>query len=150
MKTWIVAAAIAALSLGGCQKKAESPAEAAGTLHAPHGKGRYIGVGIYSPSRMWAQIVVADADAPKDPAAALPVEDNEIIVVLDSNTGDLRQCGNLSGACIVMNPWAKPLAASHVAPVLLGKHAAQLDEEAEAAARTAEAKASRQARTKAK
>jgi len=148
MKFWIAAGVIAALGLGGCQKKAETPAGTASTSRAPHGKGRYIGVGIYAPSQMWEQIVVADADAPKDPAAALPAEDDEIIVVLDSNTGDLRQCGNLSGACIVMNPWAKPVAISHAAPVLLGKHAAQLDEEAEAAAKVAETKARNWLRTK--
>lgn len=122
MKRWIVAAAIAALSLGGCQKADGVAGEAL------HGKGRYVGVGLYAPSRMWEQVVVAEADGKTNPAAARPADDDEIIVVLDSNTGELRQCGNFSGACIAMSPWARALATSHNAPVLVGKHAGELDE----------------------
>ena len=134
MKIWIIVSAVAALGLGGCQKAGEMPASGLG---APHGKGRYFGVGLYPAGRMWPQLVAAETA--KDPAASKLADDEEIIVVLDSATGELRQCGNLSGACISMNPWAKPLAPSRVAPVLLGKHAAQLNEEAEAAAKAANA-----------
>jgi hypothetical protein len=69
----------------------------------------------------------------KDPATSQPKDDEQIIVVLDSTTGELRHCGNLSGVCVAMNPWSKPLPASHTAPVLVGKHADQLDAEAAAA-----------------
>lgn len=121
MKLWIVAVAVAALGLAGCEKAGEG----ASPLGASQGKGRYIGVGLFPAGRMWEQVVVADPA--KDPAAAKPSDDEEIIVVLDSTTGELRQCGNLSGACIGMNPWAKP--ASQMAPAALVKHARQLDAE---------------------
>ena len=139
MRALIIASAVAALGLAGCQKAGENAPAAT----APHGKGRYMGVGIYSPSRMWEQVAVPEGESPRGPTAATPADDDEIIVVLDSNTGDLRQCGNLSGACITMNPWAKPLAASRVAPVILGKHAAQLNEEAETAAKAANAESAK-------
>ncbi len=123
MKVWIVASAVAALGLGGCRKAGERPAD---MLGAGHGKGRYFGVGLYPAGRMWEQVVSADAS--KDPGASQPKDDDQIVVVLDSATGELRQCGNISGTCIAMNPWSKPLAASHQAPVLVRKHADQLDE----------------------
>jgi hypothetical protein len=132
MKPWIVCAAIAVLGVSGCAKPVDWADESRG---APHGKGRYIGVGLYHAGRMWAQVV--DAEAPKDAAASRAKDDEEIVIVLDSSTGELRQCGNLSGACIAMNPWAKPLVAPRQAPVLLNKHAEQLDAEAEANARKA-------------
>jgi hypothetical protein len=122
MKAWIVCAALAAIGLGGCQKPADT---VAGLFGGGHGKGRYFGVGLYPAGRMWSQVVGAATS--KDPAAAAPKDDEEIIVVLDSASGELRQCGSLSGACIAMNPWSSPLAASRQSPVPLGKHAEQLD-----------------------
>ena len=116
---------LALASLAGCDK-----AEDATGPGGPH-QGRYLGVGLYSPGQMWAQMV--RHDAPKDPAAAVLADDDEVIVVVDSRTGEIRQCGNLSGYCVGMNPWSKPLAAGQSGPVPLSKHAAQLDEEARAA-----------------
>ncbi|HEX4741696.1 MAG TPA: hypothetical protein VH353_10225, partial [Caulobacteraceae bacterium] len=72
------------------------------------------------PGLMWLQI--AHADQPKDPAGSRISDDDQIIIVMDSNTGEVRQCGNLSGVCVAMNPWSKPVAASQTAPVLLAKH----------------------------
>jgi hypothetical protein len=69
-----------------------------------------------------------------DPAAATLDDDDHIVVVLDSATGQLRQCGNLSGHCIALNPWAKT-ATAQGAPAALLKHARQLAEEAEREAR---------------
>jgi len=124
MRVWIVCLAAAALGVSGCQKPVDT---ATGLLGGGHGKGRYFGVGLYPAGRMWSQVV--RASGAKDPTASLPKDDEQVIVVLDSATGELRQCGNLSGACIAMNPWSKPLAATQQAPVLLGKHAEQLDAE---------------------
>jgi hypothetical protein len=76
---------------------------------------------------MWTQIV--RGDAVNAPAAARPADDEQVIIVVDSTTGEIRQCGNLSGQCIAMNPWAKPLAASQAAPLPLTKHAEELDAE---------------------
>jgi hypothetical protein len=119
------------VTLCGCQKKTEeAPAAPAGIFGKP--SGRYVGVGHYMPGRLWKQLVHDVAS--KDPAASRLDDDEEIIAVLDSKTGELRQCGNLSGYCISMNPWANPLTATQRAPIPLTKHARQLDEEAEAKA----------------
>jgi hypothetical protein len=130
MKAIAIAGALAALVLSGCNKAAEG-------IGAPGAHGRYAGVGLYPADRMWAQ--VAGGEAAKDPAAARLSDDQQIIVVLDSQTGELRQCGNFSGYCVGMNPWGKPLGAPQTAPLRLGKHAAQLSQEDEAASAKASA-----------
>lgn len=129
MRVGIVTAAIVALSLFGCSRRSDEAFGGGGS----HDRGRYVGVGLYPAGQMWAQ--VAGAAASKDPGASKLSDDEHIIVVLDSNTGELRQCGNFSGYCVGMNPWAKPIAASQAAPVPLLKHADQLQREAEAAAK---------------
>lgn len=113
--------AVAAISLAGCNR----PVSIDGGSEA---HGRYASAGIYPVGRMWTQVV--GAPAPKDSSAAKPADDEQIIVVLDSRTGELRQCGNISGFCVGMNPWAKPVGAS--APLAVAKHAGQLEAEAEA------------------
>ncbi|HEY2048863.1 MAG TPA: hypothetical protein VGH03_05945 [Caulobacteraceae bacterium] len=115
-------AALSALALCGCQK---SGFDQIGTS----GHGRYVGVGHYSPGPMWTQI--AHADQPKDPAGARITDDDQVIIVMDSNTGEVRQCGNLSGVCVEMNPWSRPVAASQSAPVSLSKHAGELGQGAQ-------------------
>lgn len=124
----LIAAALA--GLGGCQKAAESPA---GPLFGSGGRGRYLGVGVYSPGRMWAQLVRSETPPP-DPARATLRDDELVIVVVDSATGELRQCGNLSGYCITMNPWTG--AGAQTAPKAPAQLAAHLkDLEAQDAAR---------------
>lgn len=108
--------AVSALALSGCQKGVH---DQLGT--SAH--GRYVGVGHYSPGSAWTQI--AHADQPKDPAGSRLADDDQIIIVMDSNTGEVRQCGDLSGVCVAMNPWSKPVASPQTAPVLLAKHAGQ-------------------------
>ncbi len=76
---------------------------------------------------MWKQ-VAANA-APNDPAAAKLDDDGEIIVVVDSQTGEVRQCGNMTGYCVGMSPWSTALATAQTAPLHVGKHAAQLNQE---------------------
>lgn len=48
--------------------------------------GRYSGVGIYGPSKQWTRIVAAQPT--KDPKLAQPIDDQVIIVVQDSATGE--------------------------------------------------------------
>ena len=127
MQRSVVVVSIASLCLLGC-KMPSSGTDAGAVSH-----GRYLGVGIYPAGQMWSQIV--NAGAPKDPAAARANDDEQVIVVVDSNTGELRQCGNLTGRCVGMNPWARPLAPAQLAPVPLAKHADQLAQEAAAAAK---------------
>jgi hypothetical protein len=115
----------AALALAGC-KKGGAFDMAGASSHS-----RYVGVGHYSPGPMWPQ--VAHADQPKDAARARLTDDEQIIIVMDSRTGEVRQCGNFSGVCITMNPWSKPVADAQAVPVTLGKHADELSSEAQPA-----------------
>ena len=172
MKAVWLAVVIPALCLGACNRPREAPAAADAAVDLNQGlrkPSRYEGIGIYHPGEMWSQIAVAEpskatpppgADAPKPSAAATLKDDDEVIVVVDNRTGELRQCGNLSGVCVSMNPWAKPLAASQNAPLTLTKHAEELEAEAAAKAKAeteasnralarAEAVAKRQAEAKA-
>jgi hypothetical protein len=91
--------------------------------------GRYAGIGVFDTGRLWAQMV--RENAPSGPEKARIADDEHVIVVVDTHTGEVRQCGDLSGYCISMNPWngTKP-----AAPVKLAKHAADLDAEARAQA----------------
>jgi len=68
--------------LSGCSERAD---DAAADL-ARH--GRYVGVGIYPAGQMWAQVVVANAT--KGASASRLNDDEQIIVIVDSATGELR------------------------------------------------------------
>ncbi len=118
VKPWIIGClALAALGLGGCEKKPE------GSVASPH-HGRYLGVGIYRPEAPWERLVAAQPN--KDtPQAARQADDQAIIVVIDSETGEVRACGDLTGYCIGMNPWRKDLARTQIAPVEVSAHAAR-------------------------
>ena len=107
---------LGALALAGCKPRA---AELFGAP-ADHGHGRYAGIGIYSPSQPWTRMVAAKQA--KETPAAKTVDDQAIIVVVDSRTGEVRSCGDLTGFCIGMNPWKTPLAAGQIAPVQLTQH----------------------------
>ncbi|MEO7690999.1 MAG: hypothetical protein ABIS51_17085 [Sphingomonas sp.] len=113
---------ISGLALGGCHKAPFS------TDPKPH-HGRYTGIGIYSADKMWSEI--ARADKSKDKAAATTADDQNVIVVVDGDTGEIRQCGNLSGYCVGMNPWSGALAKSQTAPLGLSRHAAELSNPSE-------------------
>lgn len=123
----LLTAATAALALGGCQKKEEEAAsEAVGAKVGPGSRGRFIAVGLYRPGQMWTRLERPTATknaAPANPAAANLDDDEQVVVVLDSTTGELRQCGNLSGHCIAMNPWSQT---AQGAPALVREHAADI------------------------
>ena len=95
-----------------------------------HHGGRYLGIGVYQAGQLWSRMVTADR--PADVAAANTADDEQVIVVVDSRTGEVRQCGNLTGYCIGMNPWSGP--SGQATPVRLREHAADLDAAANAAA----------------
>src|SRR5579872_3886441 len=105
---------VAALLLGGCQKRGA-------TLASSGHHGRYVGVGIYTPATPWTKLAAASGSA--SPAAARLADDQAIIVVVDSDTGEVRACGDLSGYCVGMNPWRAGLARAQTAPVDLTQHA---------------------------
>jgi len=83
--------------------------------------GHYAGIGRYQAGLAWLKMVAADQA--KTPAAARIADDEFVIAVIDSHTGEVRQCGKLSGYCIAMNPGAKPLSPSRLAPNDLTAHA---------------------------
>jgi len=121
---------IATGSLAACDKSEDAMAE-------PHrGGGRFYGIGIYPADELWSRQTGVKPSA--DAAKARLDDDAQLIVVVDSRTGEVRQCGNQSGHCTSMNPWAGPLGPSQVAPVTLSQHAADLELEANEANEPAE------------
>lgn len=100
--------------LGGCRR---SDVFAEGD----HQGGRYSGVGIYIPNVAWTKMV--EDERPKSEATATLADDEAIIVVTDSRTGEVRACGDLSGHCVGMNPWQAGLAKSQMTPVSVTQHA---------------------------
>ena len=115
------AVAAAGLVVSGCGR---GPVDADGA--AAH--GRYLGVGTYSPGELWSRMVVRGAAAPP-PQAATPADDEHVIVVVDSRTGEIRECGDYSGLCVAMNPWTRAVAASQAVPVTLTKHLSEVLQE---------------------
>ena len=119
----LCAAIAAAVSLTACQNQAATDSE-------PHrGSGRYFGIGIYSADQLWSRIVGASKNS--DAAKARLDDDSQIIVVVDSHTGEVRQCGNMSGYCVSMNPWTSKIGPQQGTPVGLREHAAKLQNKAE-------------------
>lgn len=110
-------------SLAGCEQQ--------GAVSGPgiKSQGRYAGIGTYDAGRLWSQM--AGIEAPTDAAVAKLEDDEHIIVVVDSHTGEVRQCGDYSGICVAMNPWAGKGSRS-ATPVKLKKHAADLAAEDQA------------------
>jgi hypothetical protein len=108
--------AVAALGLAACK-----PIKAAEDSLGGHARGRYQGIGIYTPQEAWTKL--AATQQAKDTSAARPIDDQAIIVVVDSVTGEVRACGDLTGYCIGMNPWKSALVAAQVAPINLTEHA---------------------------
>jgi hypothetical protein len=124
---------IVAASLSGCgQQPVWSPTE--------HHGGRYLGIGVYPVANLWQRLAMSSRNP--DPQAATLEDDSQVIVVVDSNSGEIRQCGNMSGHCIGMNPWAATLPRGQAAPVALDAHQADLEREA---AETADGRASNSA-----
>lgn len=117
----VPAALGAALFLSGCHNE---PAERGAP--PPH-HGRYAGIGVFDAGTLWAR---ADIGQRKGDAAAANLSDDEhIIVVVDSDTGEVRECGDHSGACFAMNPWTTAIAGRQL-PARLTAHMADLQAEA--------------------
>ena len=91
----------------------------------PRQGGRYAGIGLYSPGEMWQRMVAAER--PRDAATATLRDDEAVIVVVDSHTGEVRQCGNHTGYCISMQPWAGALGREQRLPVNLTEHLADVE-----------------------
>jgi hypothetical protein len=116
--TWL--SVLILLTLSGCNKSLAVDAD--GTAS----RGRYSGIGTYPADRLWAQRKTGNATSEGDRAAL--ADDGQIIVVVDTQSGEVRQCGNNSGQCVRMSPWSQQATPS--LPATLTKHAADLDAEA--------------------
>jgi hypothetical protein len=101
--------------LGGCKRADNGDASWLSGIATKH--GRYLGVGIYSPGLAWQQLVTRQTSG--DPAVARLVDDQAIFVLEDSDTGEVRACGDLSRYCISANPWKQALVVSE--PVSLNR-----------------------------
>ena len=130
------AALLATAALCGCDQQA-----ATNEQQDVVPRGRYVGIGTYPANRLWAHIALPKQEKPAASAAANTKDDGQLIVVVDSMTGEVRQCGNLSGFCIGMNPWTGALPAAQAGPVTLTKHEADLQREDDENLRQAEAEA---------
>ena len=113
---------LSACLMGGCDQHEATSA-------GPKSPGRYAGIGTFDAGRMWSRMTGANS---QDPATAKLADDEHIIVVLDSHTGEVRECGDHSGYCVSMNPWGGSGAPAGL-PVKLNKHAAELEAEANSA-----------------
>ncbi|WP_158915184.1 hypothetical protein [Caulobacter sp. S45] len=112
---FLVITVLAAACLASCSKQSTQ-------VQTHH--GRFAGVGIYSPGELWSKMAGA-ANLLGEPATAKITDDEHVIVVVDSDTGEIRQCGDLSGYCVGVNPWTKSLLKSQALPVNLTAHAAE-------------------------
>lgn len=115
----VVGILMVAALLAGCQQRAGDAEDQASGRHE-----RYIGIGTYSVGELWSKMV--QQDKPRDAASATSADDEHIIVVVDSQTGEIRECGDYSGRCVSMNPWTKVIAPEQATPVKFIQHAADL------------------------
>lgn len=119
MRVWLsfglLAIGIGAAGLAGCRGGGASVWPLAGD-----GRGRYVGVGIYTPTAQWRALI--GNRQPSSPVGAQRQDDQVILVTADSMTGELRACGDLSGYCIGLNPWKQQLGAQQTAPVPVSAH----------------------------
>ena len=117
----------AVLALGGCSAPASS---SPGT----EAHGRYAGIGAYSPGELWSRMAPAQAQAAPDGATI--ADDEHIIVVVDNQTGEVRECGDYSGVCVSMNPWTRAIAREHASPVKLRQHLSEVQQQQREAERS--------------
>jgi hypothetical protein len=113
-----VASMIALFALGGCHSASD-----VGSLR-PARHGRYAGIGVFDVGPLWSKMAVPKPAAGQQ--AATTADDEHVIVVVDTDTGEVRECGDLSGTCAAFNPWTSVIAPPQRAPVPLTAHAADL------------------------
>jgi hypothetical protein len=106
-------------ALCGCNPQAAAMNE---SVEATHDEGgRYAGIGTYQADSVWNDI--EGAAATNDAELAGQRDDSQIIIVTNRHTGEIRQCGNYSGFCIVMNPWkGESRANAPQSPVRIDRH----------------------------
>jgi hypothetical protein len=138
-KFWLFGAAIAEVCLAGCKPKDEG---GGWVWNGDDHHGRYAGIGIYQPGEPWTKIV--DSQQAQDSPSARAVDDQAIFVVIDSTTGEIRACGDLSGYCIAANPWRTRMTTAQIAPIRLTRHMLETSDGASVSAADANAAADSQ------
>jgi len=108
---------VSLMVLAGCNQSPDVSAP------GPRSPGRFAGIGVFDAGRLWGQMT--GSPSASDSALAKLQDDEHVIVVMDSHTGEVRQCGDHSGYCVSMNPWAGGGSRTFL-PVKLSKHAADL------------------------
>ena len=94
-------------------------AEVDATPEGQRGQSRYAGVGVYTTGPLWGKML--GAPNPADPATAKITDDEHVIVVVDTRTGEIRQCGDHSGFCVAISPWPAGQSAGTL-PAKLSSH----------------------------
>src|SRR4051794_35369098 len=118
-----VPALLAVCLLAGCDRGSDS-------MSRPPRHGRYAGIGVFAAGTLWSKMTVPNKVAP--PHAATTADDEHVIVVVDTDTGEVRECGDYSGYCTAMNPWTQAIAPEQKTPVPLTAHAADVARDVEA------------------
>jgi hypothetical protein len=116
------AVVIALLLLSSCHDRADG-----GGMGRPPRHGRYAGIGVFDAGQLWSNMAVPKPAASQQ--AATIADDEHIIVVVDTDTGEVRECGDFSGYCTSFSPWTSAIAPAQRAPVALTQHAADLARE---------------------
>ena len=111
----VVMAGAAVAMLAGCGAPPSRSAEAA--VH-----GRYAGIGVYAPGELWSRMAVAGGE--KASGGATTADDEHVIVVVDGQSGEVRECGDYSGVCVSLQPWTRVVAKEQTAPVTLTRRPA--------------------------
>lgn len=122
MRLIVMAAVAPAILLAACGRP---QTDSVATHH-----GRYVGIGIYPTGNLWQRMITAAPPKDANPDAARLSDDQQVIVVVDSDTGEIRQCGNFSGYCVGSNPWTKALISQQQQPVALSAHLVDLEVQA--------------------
>jgi hypothetical protein len=92
--------------------------------------GRYVGIGVFEAADLWSRM--KSVERVTDGVRATLADDQHVMVIEDSVTGEVRECGDFSGFCVAMNPWTKAIASERQAPVALSKHAGELQADKDA------------------
>jgi hypothetical protein len=109
-------ASLMCLALTGCGRAEQ----ASGDDRQSITKGRYAGVGVFEAGRLWGKMIVPQAKA--DEATARLTDDEHVIVVIDSQTGEVRQCGDHTGYCVSISPWNAANGSGITLPARLSAH----------------------------
>ena len=113
---------VALFLLGGCDRGSDG----GGIVRAPR-HGRFGGIGVFEAGPLWSKLAVTKPAG--NAQAATTADDEHVIVVVDTDTGEVRECGDLSGTCAAFNPWTRAVASGQGAPVSLTAHAEDLARE---------------------